>query len=180
MDQDRYLTTQEAARRLHVHPDTLRRRAAAGKLVEIAFTTTAGGQRRYLESDVDALAKRGWHTQAQANPEEVQELVVGERDVWTGSYGQLVEDFNQFKTGVIGIMAALVPMMLKSALPTMMNMPLRLLSLAILAGAVAWMIYYGQRMVRNPAFSWDRSPGSSDDSLWYLGMTTMTMTSFDD
>lgn len=50
-----WLTLSEAARRLNVHPTTLRRWASNG---EIPVMVTPGGHRRFAKSDVDGLARR--------------------------------------------------------------------------------------------------------------------------
>lgn len=51
----------EAAERLGVHPETLRRWEAAGR---ITSTRTPGNQRRYLVTDVEELATGGDPTTA--------------------------------------------------------------------------------------------------------------------
>lgn len=58
-----WLTTGEAARELHVHPDTLRKRAASGQLAAVAVTSTPGGHRRYSAKDIAELARLGWDGQ---------------------------------------------------------------------------------------------------------------------
>lgn len=60
MDDLRWLTTAQAAKLLHVHPDTLRKRAASGSLPGVRIETTPGRHRKYLASDIEALAQRGW------------------------------------------------------------------------------------------------------------------------
>ena len=49
----RRLSIGEASQRLGVHPDTLRRWETAGRIKSIR---TLGNQRRYEETDIDALA----------------------------------------------------------------------------------------------------------------------------
>lgn len=55
-----WLSTTEAARLLHVHPDTLRKRAAAGNLGDVEIDLTPGGHRRYRADHIRSLAQRGW------------------------------------------------------------------------------------------------------------------------
>jgi cellulose synthase/poly-beta-1,6-N-acetylglucosamine synthase-like glycosyltransferase len=55
MDTD-WLTGKEAARRLHVHPETLRQMHARGDLGDVRVETTPRGHRRYLASDIDRRA----------------------------------------------------------------------------------------------------------------------------
>lgn len=54
-DRDEWLTLREAARRLNVHPTTLRRWATNG---EIPVMLTPGGHRRFAASDVANLAQK--------------------------------------------------------------------------------------------------------------------------
>ena len=62
----KYLTTKEAAERLHVHPDTLRRWVKeGGKFSHLGLKETAGGHKRYSEEDLQKLA------QEISKPEEV-------------------------------------------------------------------------------------------------------------
>jgi len=49
------LTISEAARRLSVHPETLRRWERAG---EVASVRTLGGHRRFRADDIDAILDR--------------------------------------------------------------------------------------------------------------------------
>lgn len=53
---DNLLTPAEVAAKFKVDPKTVTRWAAAGKLTSIR---TLGGHRRYKESEVEALLKRG-------------------------------------------------------------------------------------------------------------------------
>lgn len=55
------LTISEAARLLHVHPDTLRRQVAEGQWPTLSVRTTAGGHRRFLKTEVEQAASERVH-----------------------------------------------------------------------------------------------------------------------
>lgn len=88
-----WLTLSAAAKRLNVHPTTLRRWADEG---QIAFMLTPGGHRRFAASDVSALAERRhsirgfgpveriWAEQALQRTREV--LMEARNDGWLQKY----------------------------------------------------------------------------------------------
>lgn len=51
-----WLTTSQAAKRLHIHPETLRKQLRGGQLDNVRIERTAGGHRRFWAQDIEAIA----------------------------------------------------------------------------------------------------------------------------
>ena len=98
----RWLKLTEAAKRLNVHPTTLRRWADEG---QIPFMLTPGGHRRFADSDVAHMAERR-HTVRRVGPveriwanqalERTRNKIMSQHDdAWLESYDDAARDQNR-------------------------------------------------------------------------------------
>lgn len=113
-----WLTTKQAAQRLYVHPDTLRKRLAAGTLTMIRCERTPGGHRRFHGGDVDRAA-HGQPLPAPATPNEIsidpeiatQVLRVIDEDIWQ-RYGTKILRKSHTADLIMSSITVLIPSLL--------------------------------------------------------------------